>query len=807
LTTPGTFTGFFTATATSVNAPTNTSEFSAAQEISGTIVNTTSDVVANDGFTSFREAISFANATPGIQTITFNIPGSGVQTIVPTSALPAITDAVVINGYSQPGASANTLPIGNNATLLIELNGNGGNFNGLEIMAAGSTVKGLVLNRFANSGIRITNGGGNMIAGNFIGTDPSGAAARGNTNYGLFIGSSDNQIGGTNPADRNVISATTSTVVNLGIGVLVQNGSNNVFENNYIGTNAAGTAALGSLSGGLRIVDGANNRIGGTAAGAGNVISGNTGNYNVQVVGPAASGNVIQGNFVGTNATGTAALAGPSADGIQLIAPNNMIGGTIAGARNIISGNSGTGVRTFDFGAATGSGNVVIGNSIGLDVTVSVAVPNALVGIELSSTGPNTIGGGAPGEGNTIAFNGAGGVRVTSGAGQSIRGNSIFANSGLGIDIGGDGPTANDLGDADAGPNNLQNFPVLTSATKNAAVTAIAGTLNSIANATFTIDLYANASADPSGFGEGQTFLGSTTATTNASGNVSFNFNPANVAPGTAITAVATSAAGNSSEFAQSIPVITDYVWDGSAGSDWFTPANWTPDGVPGPGDRATLNINSTITFGSPVLVDGFTQTNGTIASAQSFGASSNYVWSGGTINAPVTIPVGATWSITGAASHAIATATVTNSGTAIWSGSGPIELSNSGGIINAAGATFNLQGNAAMVQVGGGISTFTNAGTFSKTIGTGTSSIAQGGFVNTGAVVTQTGTLAFTAAVTTGGAGGPNGSFSAGAGAQNTFSANNTFTNATFGGAGQNLLIGGTETLAGAINSTNLEV
>src|SRR5262249_44642074 len=184
--------------------------------------------------------------------------------------------------------------------------------------------------------------------------------------------------------------------------------------------------------------------------------------------------NVIAGNFIGTNAAGTAAVANTRGIDVEAAAPGTTVGGTAPAARNLISGNLGNGI------VLASDNNVVQGNEIGTDVTGTLALGNAFSGVSVGGS-HNTIGGTGTGAGNAIAFNCIAGVRldfVPVGVGNSILGNSIFSNVALGIDLNEDGVTANDPGDTDIGPNNLQNFPVLTGATPSGTSTVIRGTLN-----------------------------------------------------------------------------------------------------------------------------------------------------------------------------------------------------------------------------------------------------------------------------------------------------------------------------------------
>lgn len=473
------------------------------------VVTSTADVVTGcattgtgavgTGGCTLRDAIIFSNANPPISpaqnSIQFNIPGSGVQTIGLGGRLPEITTATIVDGYSQPGASPNTLNVGDNAVLLISLQvasvesfpggtfplamlevngGTGSTIRGLVVEGADAFDNGPPLELFHALPIRLESCC-NSVVGNFIGVDPTGTVGG---IGGLEVRSARNQIGAAAPADRNVARGQ----------IQIEFVDRNTIENNYIGTNAAGNAGLGSAE--VDITGGSFNTVG-----PANVISGGDG---VSVQG--GNGNLISGNFIGTDATGT------------LPVPNGRWGILVTSLGTIVGTPPGPPINSF-FG------------------------------------------------GNRIAFNNGPGVLVTpngsfASRANSIRSNAIFSNDGLGIDLSGccfvgDGVTANDPCDADTGANDLQNFPVLTGATALKFKTEIEGTLNSNPSTTYDIQLFSNSSCDPSGFGEGETLVGEVFVTTDGSCNASFKTSvPVADAPaGRFITATATDPEGNTSEF------------------------------------------------------------------------------------------------------------------------------------------------------------------------------------------------------------------------------------------------------------------
>lgn len=539
-----------------------------------TVVNTD-----DDGAGSLRQAIVDANAAGGADTIDFNIP-DGPFTIMLQSELPEITDPVVIDGATQPGYAG--LP-------LIELNGqNAGNeSDGLRIVAGDSTVRALSIGRFRGDGIELGGPGGNTIAGCHIGISPAGDQARNNSLSGIYINQSpDNLVGGAEEADRNLIGGN----FRYGVHIDGESASANTVSGNWIGVGAHGSRRLGNSRDAVFLFDAPNNLVGGEGTGEGNLLSGNSGS-GVRIEGAGAAMNVVAGNWIGSDAAGTGDLAN-SAQGVVIAdAPGNTIGGEPESAGNLIVWNNGGGVRIERTGAV---GNRVLHNRIGTDALRGIPMGNKSHGIQFtSSSADNQIGSeSAP---NMIAFSRFDGLNIGGGAGNAVRGNAIFLNGELGIDFGGNGITANDDGDTDTGSNALQNFPVLTEATAGSSESTVAGTLNSVAETEFVIDVFASLSCDPSGNGEGEVFLGSVPLTTDADGNGTFNATFSGPFPGRFITATATDPDGNTSEFSACLAA------GSSLPPETFVVEN-TENAGPGSLRQAILEANGAVTSGADTI-------------------------------------------------------------------------------------------------------------------------------------------------------------------------------------------------------------
>ena len=592
---------------------------------------------ADAGPGSFRQALLDAGANGG-GAIAFAIPGAGPHEIALTSLLAPVAAPVVVDGFTQPGASPNTAgpwePT--NAAIDIVLSGSGvaAAGSGLVLQGGASTVRGLAVGGFQQHGIVLNGQVGNVVEGCYIGTDASGTQARRNGFSAVFVAQSGQaRIGGGAAAARNVLSGNGS----YGVIVYGAGASGTVVQGNYIGTNAAGTAALTNGSSG--IVTGStvvfndpspsealDVRIGGAAPGEGNLISGNTA-FGVEIYGFAPTGAAtslgdtrLEGNRIGTNAAGVAAVPNTLAGVLVRRNPTGVtIGGAAAGAGNVVSGGADDGIiveisdgvvvennlvgtdatGTLPLGNAQsgillfcsrnaivrgnvaaangtgtganvgggiggtctnpnfqGSGNRIVGNVIGTDRSGTAQMGNGLGGVVFSQRqGTETIGGDAPGEANTIAYNIGPAVIVRSTILGPVRigRNAMYANGAPGIDLEPLGRAANDAGDADTGANRQQNYPVLTAVSGDGAATLTVtySVDTAAANATYplTVDFYR---ADAAGV-EGQTWVGRATyATPQAPATASFN--PAVViADGDRFVATATDAAGNTSEFSDAV--------------------------------------------------------------------------------------------------------------------------------------------------------------------------------------------------------------------------------------------------------------
>jgi Astacin (Peptidase family M12A) len=409
----------------------------------------------------------------------------------------------------------------------------------------------------------------NMVQGNYIGTTKTGLSPLGNGGVAVSFrfGANSNTLGGTTTTARNLLCASTNQ------GIFIDSASNEVVQGNYIGVGADGATPLGNgvagpfTQAGIYVLAGESNLIGGAAAGAGNVISAN-GNDGVQFYGQGISYNVVQGNYIGTTATGLGSL-GNGASGLSFLygPQSNTVGGFAAG--NVISGNSGVGLFL------AGASNIIVqGNNIGVGSDGVTALGNGQQGILLQSGATTNVIGldlNGAGTGNIIADNTYEGIIMydTNTLGNTVRGGSIYSNGVayglLGINLVGV-----------PGPNNLQNYPVITNASVVLGSTTISGTLSSTPNRGFLIDVYRNTTPDVSGYGQGQVYVGGTTLTTGGGGTGSFTLTSAGGFAGQYFTAIATDATtGNSSEFGLDVaasngPVplafLGPYAWNHSTG-------------------------------------------------------------------------------------------------------------------------------------------------------------------------------------------------------------------------------------------------
>ncbi|MBL8246557.1 MAG: CSLREA domain-containing protein, partial [Rhodanobacteraceae bacterium] len=493
------------------------------------------DGTCDSGECTLREAIAAANLAPDPDVIEFAIPSpqctgpGGSCVIVPATPLPAISGPLLIDGYSQPGAVPNSHPmslgLGNNATVLIELDGAAAGGDGLVINAPSLSlvgIHGLSLYRW-NNAIHVQGplDSNQLIGGNLIGLRSDGSAPVPAQGVGVAVFGGHAQIGSGLPADMNVI-----------------------------GGNATGVQ-LGSIS-----------------AGSGVLVTGN-------LIGAAPNGVGARPNQVGILAQTASAL------------PGIVIGSVQPDERNLISGNADDGIR-FQCTAVSGAcfdGAQVLGNFIGVAIDGS-ALGNGGDGIDIAqmSDGRLYIGGVSMGQGNRIAFNAGDGIRATAFSGvarASFLRNDIYQNGGLGIDLGGDGRTANDAGDPDTGPNGLLNFPSFTSYTApggNSAVIEVQLDTPDIGgNYPARVDFYKAIEDEPG------VWLGTTTcAQPNVTCPASFAFpGGVTVTPDDVVVGVVTDGFGKSSE-ASFYATTTSVV---------------APDAVLGSSYLATVTVSSAAPF------------------------------------------------------------------------------------------------------------------------------------------------------------------------------------------------------------------
>jgi hypothetical protein len=327
-----------------------------------------------------------------------------------------------------------------------------------------------------------------------------------------------------------------------GDGIQILGDSNQV-RASYIGTDPSGTVAKPNGQRGVFISGSSNNTIGGENPGDGNLISGNQAE-GVRISG--GSGNLVRGNRIGTDVSGSHAI-GNGSSGVTIEgSKNNQVGCTTAAARNVISGNA-VGVTVTGSGS---TGNLIGANFIGTDAAGASNLGNSGDGVVfVSGAAGNTVGGSGSESANRIAFNHGNGISAQPGAGSgnTFRAKSIYANKGIGIDLNADGPTRNDTCDSDAGPNGLQNYPILLTLSSAGGNTFVTGTLNSAPGGAYTIEFFAGGALS-------SVSIGTTTVTTDAGCNAFFSTTlPVVLLATDIVTATATDSAGSTSELSAGI--------------------------------------------------------------------------------------------------------------------------------------------------------------------------------------------------------------------------------------------------------------
>ena len=399
------------------------------------IVENTNDIGAG----SLRNAIQTANVAEGPNTIVFSIPDTdpgfnpvrGVWTIKPQSPLPQLTDTTTtIDGTTQTENHGDRNPYGPE----IEIDGSSlGEGNcAFDILSSKNVIKGLIINQFSWYGIIIQSeeATDNRIIGNYIGTDETGEDSLGNW-MGIAIGggAKDNIIGGTDPEDRNIVSGISHS---SGIQIIDEGTNNNKVIGNYIGVGASGETSLGNYLRGIVIHYGAKgNIIGGSNPEERNVISGN---HRAGIYIADSDSNVVLGNYIGTDISGTVAIGNGHGSfwtnpedgrlyyngGVVIDnGSGNVIGDSTSGGQNLISGNYYHGIYITKIGSAN---NTIRGNLIGTDISGSSPLGNELAGVKIDTTAHDNI----VSHDNTISFNGEDGVYIE---GQLTQGNIVDGNA------------------------------------------------------------------------------------------------------------------------------------------------------------------------------------------------------------------------------------------------------------------------------------------------------------------------------------------------------------------------------------------
>ena len=502
------------------------------------------------GVCTLRAAIAQATAHPGFDVVQFNIPGSGVQTIQIGSRLPSLWDSTggtLVDGYSQPGAVPNSDPFVSNAQIMVQIRGNGSEaFDGISISTAGNIVRGLALFNLRRS-IWIYGAGAqeNQILGNFVGTDAAGTFAMNVTSSqqanGVHIeqGASHNEIGGVLPADRNVVSGN----ARQGIGLWHLGTDYNMIRNNIIGLEPNGTRRLSNRVHGMDVnFSASHNIVGGLLSGERNLISGNNGTGAEVSHGAETTDNLFIGNYIGTDPSGNAS-GSFSANGRYGISLKDRIEYNVV-SDNVVGNSLQGGIYIDNFGNCCTRNNIVRNNRIGIGVNGG-AIGNTLFGIMVTAP-QNQIG-----PGNIIANNPVGVVVDGNDSDRNkITQNSIFGNVGLGIDLTPQSQVnANDVNDADTGPNEQLNYPVI----EVASPSQVTGT--ACANCTVEIFL---ADSGAGAYGEGRTFVGTGVAAADGK----FMVTIVGATSGDFVTATAIDAAGNTSEFALNQVIGTPQPWE-----------------------------------------------------------------------------------------------------------------------------------------------------------------------------------------------------------------------------------------------------